>query len=98
MSRERRDKKSNTPAYVRISCPPIRCPCYYGIDMQTYEEFIAQKKLIKQIEKEICADSLAYISLEGLIKAVGLPKEKLCLACLTGDYLIKEEQKKLSEL
>jgi len=84
--------------HVRISCPPIRCPCYYGIDMQTSEQFIAQKKIVKEIEKEIGADSLAYTSIEGLINAIGLPKEKLCLACMNGEYPIKEEQKKLSEL
>ncbi|MBN2250786.1 MAG: amidophosphoribosyltransferase [Candidatus Altiarchaeota archaeon] len=81
--------------HVRISCPPIRYPCYYGIDMQTYEEFIAQKKKIDDIGKEINADSLAYISLDGLIDAIGLAREKLCLACLTGDYPIKEEQTRL---
>lgn len=81
--------------HVRISCPPIRHPCYYGIDMQTHEEFIAQKKTVEEICKEIGADSLAYTSLNGLINAIGLPRDKLCLACLTGDYPIKEEQTKL---
>ena len=83
--------------HVRISCPPIRCPCFYGIDMQTYEEFIAQKKTIKEIEKQIGADSLAYISIEGLVKAIGCDKDKLCMACLDGNYPIKEEQTKLYE-
>jgi len=81
--------------HVRISCPPIRYPCYYGIDMQTHKEFIAQKKSVEGIRKEIGADSLAYNSLEGLIEAIGLPRERLCLGCLTGDYVIKEEQIKL---
>ncbi len=81
--------------HVRISCPPIRYPCYYGIDMQTHKEFIAQKKSVEAIRKEIGADSLAYNSLEGLIEAIGLPGEKLCVGCLTGDYIIKEEQMKL---
>jgi len=81
--------------HVRISCPPIRYPCYYGIDMQTHKEFIAQKKSVEAIRKEIGADSLAYNSLEGLIEAIGLPGEKLCVGCLTGDYVIKEEQMKL---
>jgi len=81
--------------HVRISCPPIRYPCYYGIDMQTYKEFIAQEKNVEDIRKEIGADSLAYNGLEGLVEAIGLPREKLCLGCLTGDYVIKEEQMKL---
>ncbi len=81
--------------HVRISCPPIRHPCFYGIDMQTAKEFIASKKTVEQIRRIIGADSLAYTSLDGLIKAIGLPKNKLCLACLTGDYPIKEKQTKL---
>jgi len=81
--------------HVRISCPPVRYPCFYGIDMQTEEEFIASKKSVPEICKKIGADSLAYTSLEGLIKAIGIPKENLCLACLTGDYPIKDEQTKL---
>lgn len=81
--------------HVRISCPPIRYPCYYGIDMQTHKEFIAQKKSVEDIRKEIGADSLAYNSLDGLVEAIGLPRERLCLGCLTGDYVIKEEQIKL---
>ena len=82
--------------HVRISCPPIRYPCYYGIDMQTREEFIARNKTVEEIKEEIGADSLAYISLDGLIKAIGLPREKLCLACLTGEYPVKPEQMKLT--
>ncbi len=82
--------------HVRITCPPIRHPCYYGIDMQTYKEFIAQEKSVEEIGKEIGADSLAYNSLDSLIEAIGLPREKLCLSCLNGDYAIKEEQMKLN--
>jgi len=81
--------------HVRISCPPVKHPCFYGIDMQTEEEFIASNKSVPEICKEIGADSLAYTSLEGLIKAIGIPKKNLCLACLTGEYPIKEVQTKL---
>ncbi len=81
--------------HVRISCPPIKYPCFYGIDMQSRKEFIASKKSIEAVRREIGADSLAYTSLEGLIKAIGMPKDKLCLACLTGDYPTKEKQTKL---
>ncbi|MFZ2455563.1 MAG: amidophosphoribosyltransferase [Candidatus Altiarchaeia archaeon] len=84
--------------HVRISCPPIRHPCHYGIDMQSYDQFIAQKQSVKEIEKQIGADSLAYISIEGLVHAIGLPEEKLCLACLNGNYPIKDEQTKLVDL
>ncbi|HIE33877.1 MAG TPA: amidophosphoribosyltransferase [Candidatus Altiarchaeales archaeon] len=81
--------------HVRISCPPIRCPCHYGIDMQTREEFIAKEKTVEEIRREIGADSLVYTSLEGLIEAIGLPREKLCVACLTGEYPIRKEQMRL---
>ncbi len=75
--------------HFRVGSPPIISPCYYGIDMQTTEELIASKKTVEEIRKEIGADTLAYLSLEGLIKAVGMRREELCLACLTGDYPVK---------
>ncbi|MFH0859898.1 MAG: amidophosphoribosyltransferase [Candidatus Altiarchaeota archaeon] len=81
--------------HVRISCPPVKHTCPYGIDMQTSEEFIASKKTVEQISKEIGADSLSYISLHGLVTSIGLPADKLCLACLTGNYPVKEKQTKL---
>jgi amidophosphoribosyltransferase len=58
--------------HVRITCPPIRAPCFYGVDMSTYKELIANKKSIDEIGKELGADSLAYLSLGGLKKAIGL--------------------------
>jgi len=82
--------------HVRISCPPIKHPCPYGIDMQTSKEFIASKKSIPEIQKLIGADSLRYMDLNGLVKAIGLPKDQLCMACLTGEYPIKEPQTKLA--
>jgi len=88
-------KSGAEEVHVRISCPPVRYPCFYGIDMQTEEEFIAAKKSVDDICEEIGSDSLAYTSLEGLIKAIGIPRGSLCLACLTGEYPIKEEQTKL---
>jgi len=72
--------------HVRISSPPIKFPCLYGIDMQTAEEFIACEKTVEQIRQIIGADSLKYITLEGLVEAIGLSKDKLCLGCLTGEY------------
>jgi len=81
--------------HVRISCPPIRHPCLYGIDMQTSKEFIAADKSVDEICKKLGAESLVYTSIEGLIAAIGLPQEKLCLACLTGDYPIRETQTRL---
>jgi len=74
--------------HMRVCSPPIRYPCFFGVDMATRWELIAARKSIPEIREFIGADSLGYLSLEGLIEAVGLPKETLCLACLTGDYPI----------
>ena len=67
------------------SCPPITHPCFYGIDMTIKDELIASGGT-EGIEKKIGADSVTYQSVEGLVRAIGLPRSKLCLACLTGDY------------
>lgn len=84
--------------HLRISCPPIRHPCPYGIDMQTTKEFIASKKSIEDIRKMTGSDSLVYTSLSGLVKSIGLPKDKLCLGCLIREYPIREKQIKLTDL
>ncbi|OYT54808.1 MAG: amidophosphoribosyltransferase [Candidatus Altiarchaeales archaeon ex4484_2] len=81
--------------HVRISCPPILNPCFYGIDMQTSDEFIARKFRVDEIRKEIGADSLVYNNIEDLVDAIGLPRERMCMACLNGEYPLEEEQKKL---
>ncbi|MCA1818577.1 MAG: amidophosphoribosyltransferase [Halobacteriales archaeon] len=72
--------------HVRIGCPPIVAPCYLGIDMNTRAELVGASKSVKEIEAMIGADSLAYISQDGLIEALGFPKEELCLGCITGRY------------
>ncbi len=82
--------------HVRIACPPIKYPCYYGIDMQAKGEFIAARKSVEQIRKRIGADSLLYSSIDGLVEAIGFPEDKLCMACLTGDYPVKKSQTKLA--
>jgi amidophosphoribosyltransferase len=74
--------------HLRICSPPIRHPCFFGVDMATRWELIAAQKTIPEIREAIGADSLGYISIEGLIEAVGLPKDMFCLACFTGDYPI----------
>ncbi|MEM4271997.1 MAG: amidophosphoribosyltransferase [Candidatus Bilamarchaeaceae archaeon] len=73
--------------HLRVTCPPIISPCFYGVDMPTYEELIADKKKIEEIKKYLGVDSLHYISLEGLKKAVG---DECCAGCLTGQYPTKE--------
>jgi amidophosphoribosyltransferase len=74
--------------HMRICSPPIRHPCFFGVDMATRWELIAAQKTVPQIRDFIGADSLGYISIEGLIEAVALPKNIFCLACFTGDYPI----------
>jgi len=72
--------------YVWATCPPIRSPCFYGIDIATHEELIAASKTIPQVARTIGADELHYQTLEGLIDAIGSSRDELCLACLTGEY------------
>jgi amidophosphoribosyltransferase len=72
--------------HLRISAPPIRHPCHYGIDMSTSEEMIAHGRTVEEIARELKADSLAYLSMEGVYEAVGTPAEDHCDACFTGDY------------
>lgn len=73
--------------HLRISAPPMRHPCYLGVDTATREELIAARIAdVDAIGRTLGADSLGYLSLEGLRWAVGLPAETLCDACFTGDY------------
>lgn len=74
--------------HMRICAPPIKYPCFFGVDMATRRELIAAQKSIPEICEFIGADSLGYLSIDGLIKSVGLPRENFCLACFTGEYPI----------
>jgi amidophosphoribosyltransferase len=78
--------------HLRISAPPIRHPCHYGIDMSTREEMIAHDRTVEEIAEELGADSLAYLSMEAVYEAVGTPREKHCDACFTGDYPIGDPE------
>ena len=75
-----------TEVHVRITSPPIVHPCYLGVDMATYEELIAANMTIPEICKAIGADSLGYLSKEGLLAAVARKRGEMCLGCLTGEY------------
>ncbi len=74
--------------HMRICAPPIRYPCFFGVDMASRWELIAAQKTVPQIKDFIGADSLGYLSIDGLIKAVDLPRDFFCLACFTGEYPI----------
>ena len=87
-----------TEVHVRVSSPPIKHPCFMGIDMASHEELIANQLTIEQICKRIGADSLAYISLEGMMKVVSTPRHGYCNACFTGKYpidILQADQDKL---
>ncbi len=75
--------------HVRITSPPMKNPCYYGVDMPKKEDFIADGNDIEDIRKEIEADSLGYLSVKNMVKATGLPENFFCTACFTGRYPLK---------
>ncbi|AXI38260.1 amidophosphoribosyltransferase [Bacillaceae bacterium ZC4] len=79
-----------TEVHVRISSPPIANPCYYGIDTSTHEELIASSHTVEEIRSIIGADSLAFLSTEGMLDAIGRKYEGefrgQCMACFTGKY------------
>jgi amidophosphoribosyltransferase len=74
--------------HVRISSPPVKWPCFYGIDFATRAELIANGLSTDEICRSIDADSLAYASLEQLVEATTVPKQNLCRACFDGVYLV----------
>jgi amidophosphoribosyltransferase len=72
--------------HMRISAPPIKHPCFYGIDMSTREEMIAHGRTVAEVAKELGCDSLAYISMEGVYEAIQGARGDHCDACFTGEY------------
>jgi amidophosphoribosyltransferase len=86
--------------HVRITAPPYRWPCYYGVDTSNRSELIAARcATVDEIRDQIGADTLAYQTVEGMLKGVGVSRRKLCLACFTGRYpIVIPEDVKLSKL
>jgi amidophosphoribosyltransferase len=74
--------------HMRVSCPPHRYPCLYGIDFPTREELIASSHSEEEIRAFMGLESLGYLSIEGMLKAMPLPPEEFCLACFNGNYPI----------
>lgn len=72
--------------HVRITAPPMVSPCFFGVDLATKWELIAANKTVDEIRQHIGADSLGYLSLEGLVRSTRQPNEDLCNACFTGVY------------
>jgi amidophosphoribosyltransferase len=77
-----------TEVHTRITCPPIRWPCFYGIDMSTRGELVASDLNVDQVRDFVGADSLGYLSLEGMVRATGQPRDSFCAACFDGRYPI----------
>ena len=80
--------KEAEPAEIHflVGCPPVISPCYYGVAMATKDELIAANYSVEEIREQLDIDSLGYISLESLVKAIGMPAEDLCLGCLNECY------------
>jgi amidophosphoribosyltransferase len=72
--------------HLRVGCPPIISPCYYGIAMATKKELIASDKEVEEIRQTLGVDSLGYLSIESLLDCIGIENGNLCMGCLTGEY------------
>ena len=72
--------------HMRISCPPTISPCFYGVDTPRRSELIAATHTLEEIQKYIGADSVGYLSLEGMLSAVGTRRSSYCTSCYTGQY------------
>jgi amidophosphoribosyltransferase len=71
---------------MRITSPPIRWPCFYGIDMSTRQELVASDLSVEEVREFIGADSLAYLSLPAVVRATGAESGDFCRACFDGEY------------
>ena len=78
--------------HMRISAPPIRHPCHYGIDMSTSEEMVAHGRTVEEVAIELDCDTLAYLSLEGVYEAIRGTRETHCDACFSGDYPLERTE------
>jgi amidophosphoribosyltransferase len=78
--------------HMVISCPPLKHPCYYGIDFSTSGELIASQHSVEEIKNFIGLDSLCYLSLPGMLEATGLDQDSFCLACFNGKYPIQPKE------
>lgn len=78
--------------HLRVSCPPIRHPCFYGIDFPTKKELIAHERTVEQIRAFLEVDSLAYLSMDGMLSCLNQPKQSYCTACWSGQYKIPIDQ------
>jgi len=87
-----------TEVHMLVTCPPLQWPCFYGIDMPTRQELIAADLTVEQIRSYVGADSLGYLSLDGMLKATGSDPASFCHACFTGAYKVGIEPDPTSQL
>ena len=80
--------------HVRISAPPTKFPCFYGIDIPTSQELIASTHSIEEIRSYLNVDSIEYLTVENLLKGIKRPKQKFCTACFDGEYPLKLNENK----
>jgi len=78
--------------HLRVTSPPIRHPCYMGVDMATHEELIAYRMTTPEIRDHLGVDSLGYLSTQGLAETIGQPSSNLCMACFSGEYPLVIDQ------
>jgi len=78
--------------HMRVSCPPHRFPCFYGIDFPTRSELVASAHTLEEIRDYIGLDSIGYLSLERMLNSMYLDKEEFCVACFNGNYPISTNE------
>ena len=84
--------------HMRIASPPVKFPCFYGIDTPIRKELIASKMNLDEIRRHLTADSLSYLSIEGMLSAFSNPPEKFCVACFNGEYPIPFTDEEIKQL
>jgi len=78
--------------HLRVSCPPIRWPCHYGIDFATRSELIAANKSVEEVGDFLGVDSLGYLSIDGMLRCMNGHGDSYCTACFDGNYPVAVEE------
>jgi amidophosphoribosyltransferase len=77
-----------TEIHLRVACPPVASPCFYGVDFCTKEELLTNDRTLDDIRDYLGVDSIGYISVEGMLSCASLPADHYCVACWTGEYKV----------
>ena len=84
--------------HMRIASPPVKYPCFYGIDTPTRKELIASRTSVEEIRRHLSADTLGYLSIDGMLKGVSSAPDRFCVACFSGDYPIPFTEEEIRQL